>query len=250
MNEKNVMEAFKLFSQLNANGQMLKQEAKHYMDDEVRGLLMEFANEIDCRIISAGDSIYLVPLTIHSRYHLTNREIKRDYLPSRATNMDMYLMYLAIIVCIGEFYDSYQSQEPTREFISMHLWMDSFNERLLGLRQIDEETLIALEKEYEYNWIGLLNHWESMDIIKETVKKQTARTNSRMSFMQITKEFMLDQGLVEECGYEEITLTEKAKVITQRFFMDYEYNRGILEVIYQFAKESVSSDTKLTKGED
>ena len=113
-----------------------------------------------------------------------------------------------------------------------------------------KRTLIALEKEYEYNWIGLLNHWESMDIIKETVKKQTARTNSRMSFMQITKEFMLDQGLVEECGYEEITLTEKAKVITQRFFMDYEYNRGILEVIYQFAKESVSSDTKLTKGED
>ncbi len=27
--KKNVMEAFKLFSQLNANGQMLKQEAKH-----------------------------------------------------------------------------------------------------------------------------------------------------------------------------------------------------------------------------
>ena len=244
MNEQNVMEAFKLFSKLNVHGHILKEDAKKYMDEDVRGLLMEFANEVDCRIISAGDGLYLIPLTVHSEYHLSNYEVKRDYLPSRATNMDMYLMYLAVIVFMGEFYDSYQTQEPTRDFITIHHWMESLDERLQGLRQINEETLMALEKEYEYNWSGMITHWESMDIIKETVKKQTARTNSRLSFMQISKEFMIQQGLVEEVGYDELGLTDKAKVITQRFFMDYEYNRGILEVIYHFADENrrVESD--------
>jgi hypothetical protein len=243
MNEKSVMEAFKLFSKLNVHGQVLKEEAKHYMDEDVRGMLMEFANEVDCRVITAGEYLYLIPLTVHSDYHLSNREVKRDYLPSRATNMDMYLMYLAVIVFIGEFYDSYQTQEPTRDFITINSWMESFDERLQGLRQIDEETLNELEKEYEYNWSGILTHWESMDIIKETVKKQTARTNSRLSFMQITKDFMLQQGLAQEVGYEELGLSEKAKVITQRFFMDYEYNRGILEVIYQYAGDYTPSES-------
>ncbi len=49
--------------------------------------------------------------------------------------------------------------------------MESFDERLQGLRQIDEETLNELEKEYEYNWSGILTHWESMDIIKENGEK-------------------------------------------------------------------------------
>ncbi len=240
MNEKNVMEAFKLFARLNVEGQILKEEAQQGMNDEVRGLLAEFANEVNCCILSAGAYIYLIPLTVHSEYHLTNREIKRDYLPSRATNMDMYLMYLGIIVFIGEFYDSYQNQEPTREFITVNGWMDALHQRIQGLKQLDEKVLIDLEKDYEYNWTGMICHWDSMDIVKETVKKQTAKTNSRLSFMHITKEFMLQQGLIVECGPDELGLSEKAKVITQRFFMDYEYNRGILEVIYQYSQDDVT----------
>lgn len=235
MNEKNVMEAFRIYSKLNTNGQMLREEARNFLDENVRGLVMEFANEVDCTVITAGDYLYLIPLTVHSDYHMSNSEIKRDYLPSRATNMDIYLMYLAVIVFIGEFYDSYQSNDPTRDFITVNDWMESLDERLQALKQIDEASLIELEQEYEYNWVGIITHWDSMDIIKETVKKQTARTNSRKSFMSIAKDFMIKEDLAKEVGYEELALTEKARVVVQRFFMDYEYNRGIIEVIYSFA---------------
>lgn len=235
MNEKNVMEAFRIYSKLNTNGQMLREEARNFLDENVRGLVMEFANEVDCTVITAGDYLYLIPLTVHSDYHMSNSEIKRDYLPSRATNMDIYLMYLAVIVFIGEFYDSYQSNDPTRDFITVNDWMENLDERLQALKQIDEASLIELEQEYEYNWVGIITHWDSMDIIKETVKKQTARTNSRKSFMSIAKDFMIKENLAKEVGYEELALTEKARVVVQRFFMDYEYNRGIIEVIYSFA---------------
>jgi len=235
MNEKNVMEAFRIYSKLNTYGQVLKADAKYFFDEDVRGLVMEFANDVDCTIITAGEVIYLIPLTVNSEYHMSNAELKKEYLPSRATNIDLYLMYLTVIIFIGEFYDSYQTIEATRDFLTVDEWMKNVDERIQALKQIDKETFLEMEKEYEYNWMGMIEHWDSIDIIKETVKKQTARTNSRKSFMNSAKNFLIAQGLAEEIGNEELKITEKSKIIVQRFFMDYEYNRGILEVLYEFS---------------
>ncbi|MBC7960644.1 MAG: non-ribosomal peptide synthetase module, partial [Vallitaleaceae bacterium] len=105
LNQDTVIEAFKIFAKLSAEGEVKKSDARLFVsDDEVRGLVSQFAGEVDCTILSAGDDIFLVPLTKNSIYHLTNDQIKRDYLPSRALNMDIYILYLLIVVFIGEFY--------------------------------------------------------------------------------------------------------------------------------------------------
>lgn len=236
MNEKNMMEAFMIYQDLSSKGVVSKDEVPGYMDESVRGIITEFAEAMGTTILSAGDHIYLIPLTVNSDYHITNQEIKDKYLPARATNMDIYLLYVAIIIFIGEFYDSYQTQQATRDFLTVDGWMQSLDERIQGLKQMDEESLELLEQEYEYNWNGIIAQWDSIDIIKEDVKKQTARTVSRKSFMMIAAKFMIEQGLAREIGEEELELTEKTKVIVQWFFMDFEYNRGIMEVIYKFSE--------------
>ena len=48
------------------------------------------------------------------------------------------------------------------------------------------------------------------------------------------RRFLIEQEISEEIGNQELTLTEKAKTIVQRYFMELEYNRGILEFLYQF----------------
>ena len=48
---------------------------------------------------------------------------------------------------------------------------------------------------------------------------------------------MEDQNLVTDIGNDEMELTEKAKTIIQRYYMDYEYNRGILDFIYGLERE-------------
>ncbi|NMB08610.1 MAG: non-ribosomal peptide synthetase module, partial [Tissierellia bacterium] len=35
----------------------------------------------------------------------------------------------------------------------------------------------------------------------------------------------------------EIELTEKSRIIIQRYYMDYEYNRGILDFMYGLERE-------------
>lgn len=232
-NNDQVIKAFKIYSKLAAEGLGEKEDLRQYLvDDRLRGLVDQFAEEVQCVIFVAGDFIYMIPKAMASDFHVSNETIKREHLPARASNADIYLMYIATIVLFGEFYDSYQTTNPTRDFVSIEHWLDSVNERIFSLKEHDMDKLEKMEKEYEYNWITILSSWELLDDTKEGVKKQDGRTASRLAFLNITKNFLEEQGLINDIGNDEIELTEKAKIIMQRYYMDYEFNRGILNFMY------------------
>ncbi|TCK93162.1 hypothetical protein EDC19_1349 [Natranaerovirga hydrolytica] len=232
--DQKVIKAFRIYSQLLAEGMGEKDVLKHYIiDDDVRGLVDQFAEEVQSTVFIAGDYIYMLPKATASVFHISNESIKRDYLPSKSLNSDIYLMYVATIILFGEFYDGYQSMNPTRDFMDLDHWLNAISERIFSLKEYDIEQLKELEKEYEYNWIDIINKWDPLDDLKENVKTQDARTQSRISFLNITKNFLLAQGLIKELGNDEIELTEKAKIIIQRYYMEYEFNRGLLDFMYQ-----------------
>ncbi len=232
------MQAFELYTILAREGQAGVESVSLYIaDDSVRGLVDGFAHHVDCVIILAGERVYMIPKTKLSPFHVNNEYIKRTYLKSGATNADIYLLYFTTIILFGAFYDSYQTLEPTREFLSLDDWALLVNERMSVLMEHDEEQLRAKEQEFSYNWTQIIEKWEDMNDIKESAKKQSGNTISRLSFMDTAKRFLLDQELIEEIGNNEVTLTEKAKTIVQRFFMEVEYNKGILEFIYQWEEE-------------
>ena len=51
----------------------------------------------------------------------------------------------------------------------------------------------------------------------------------------MTKQFLEKQDMIKDIGNDEIEITQKTKVIIQRYYMDYEYNRGLLDFIYQYS---------------
>ncbi|GAA3407853.1 DUF6063 family protein [Paenibacillus hodogayensis] len=233
-----VMRAFRLYAELSLDGFVDKERLQEYMaDDEVRGLVDQFAREVDCVTLSAGSQLYMIPLVRLSPFHVTNDYLKKTYLRAQAVNADLYLLYLTVIVFVGAFYDSYQSMEPTRNFIPMDEWTVLVHERIDTLKEHDPEELKAYEREFSYNWTAIVEKWDSMDDIKETAKRQTGNTISRLSFMDTARRFLLDTQLAEEVGAGELTLTEKASIVVQRYYMELEYNRGILQFLYRFADE-------------
>lgn len=239
MTDERMMATFRIYTHLSTEGKILKDNAGLYhTDDDVRGMLMAFAGEVDCTIIEAGSYLYMVPLTKNSVFHVTNDTIKKKYFPSRALNMDIYLMYVAIIVFVGEFYDSYQTTRPTREFLTTVDWLTSLNERLSVLKGFDESYLKDMEEAYDYNWLDILKNWEAMDNVKEGIRRRTARTVSRMSFMMIVKNFLIKEGIATEIGPDELMPTDKTKAIVTKYFMEYEHNRGIIDFIYQLEEEA------------
>lgn len=233
--EGKVMQAFELYTLLARDGQAGVESLSLYLaDDSIRGLVDSFAHHVDCVVVLAGEKIYMIPKTKLSPFHVNNDYIKRTYFKSGSTNADIYLLYFTTIVLFGAFYDSYQTLEPTRDFIGIDDWARLVNERIYVLMEHDDEKLIEREKEFSYNWKQIIEKWEDMNDIKETAKRQSGNTISRLSFMDTAKRFLLDQGLIEEIGNDEVVLSEKAKTIVQRFYMDVEYNKGILEFIYQW----------------
>lgn len=230
-----VMKAFQMYVHLARDGQVGKEVLQEYVaDDEVRGLVDQFAREVDCVTIVAGEQLYMIPETRLSPFHVSNDYLKRHYLRANAVNADLYLMYLCIIVLIGAFYDSYQTMEPTRSFLRLDEWTEQVDARISMLKGHSEDELRAMEKEFSYHWTSLIEKWEAMDDVKETAQRQTGNTISRVSFIDTVRRFMVAQELVQDIGNQEITLTEKAKIVVQRYFMELEYNRGVLEFLYQF----------------
>lgn len=235
--EKKIIQAFQLYTKLAREGVLDIDSVQLYKaDDDIRSLLDAFSHEVDCVIILTSEQMFMVPRTKLSPFHVSNDWIKRNYLRSGATNGDIYLLYFSTLILFGSFYDTYQSQEPTRQFIRLDEWVHFIHERIEQLKSHDQEELKELEKEFSYNWSLLIEKWDDMNDIKETAKRQSGNTISRLSFIDTVKRFLVDQELVQEIGNDEITLSEKAKTIIQRFFMEVEYNKGILEFIYGFER--------------
>jgi len=51
--------------------------------------------------------------------------------------------------------------------------------------------------------------------------------------LNTVKKFLEAQDLIRDIGADELTLTEKARTIIQRYYMEVEHNRSILEFIYR-----------------
>lgn len=234
-NQEDVLKAFSIFTELAQKGVVGGDFAKSYkVEEDVRALTDHFVSMNDADCIVVGQELYLIPKTKLSPFHISNEQLKKMHLPSKATNVDLYLLYFCTIVLIGCFYNSYTTKEPTLDFITMDRWLDEVNKRMDSLKEHDEETLKEMEKEFSYRWTALIEKWDALDDLKETATRQTGNTLSRMSFLNTVRRFLQHYDLIEQIGDGEFAITEKTKVIVGRYFMEQEFNRGIMEFLYSF----------------
>ncbi|HZW68749.1 MAG TPA: DUF6063 family protein [Pseudogracilibacillus sp.] len=237
--ESDIMRAFDIYTTLARDGVADKDAMKEYTTEaDVGSLLEAFAHKVDCVIIHTTDELYMIPKAQHSPFHVSNEWIKRNYLGSNAVNADIYLLYFVTLVLFGSFFDRYNSQEPTLDFLPLVDWLTEVNERITYLQSHDEEELIEKEEEFTYNWRAIIDKWEDMDDIKESAKRQRGRTISRLSFIHTVKNFLIKEGLLTDIGNNEVNITEKANVIIQRYFMDVTHNNNIFEFIYADEEET------------
>ena len=235
--QRDIETAFRIFLQLMQKGRIDAEEDgfRYYAAyDEVRSLVDIFAYEADSVVLKTSDHLYLVPQAGDSPFQMKNTHIKREFLGWQATNIDIYLMYFCIIIFFGEFYDSYETTEATRDFLPVSEWLTRIKERMVTLKEHGPEKLRQLEQETEWNWNGVIEYWEALDDLKETARRQDSKQQSRLGFLKRVIRFLEAQELIIDQGNDELVLTEKARIIVQRYFMDLEYNRDILAFMYRY----------------
>ena len=188
--EDKVIQAFNIYKELALVGRVGKDELTLYKaDDEIRSLVDLFAKQIDCVMMMSGPQLLMIPATKLSPFHVNNDYLKRHHLKSGATNADIHLLYFSVIVLFGSFYDSYQTKEPTRDFIELEEWVREIDERINTLKEHAEEKLKIEEKEFSYNWMQIIQKWDDMNDLKESAKKQSGNTISRLSFIDASNVF-------------------------------------------------------------
>ncbi len=238
-NQNTVQNAFQIYAKLSVSGEVdLKDFGFYKIDDNIRGLVELFAAEMDCAVINTNERLYLVPVAKASPFHVSNDYIKKTYFASNSPVSDIYMMYFAIIVFFGLFYDSYETTEPVRDFVRFDVWLAAINAHIEQISEMDKETLKYYENDMNYNWATIIEKWEDLDEINERAKTQGKRTHSRVSFLNSVIEFMTSQHLISDEGNMEYSLTEKAKSIVGHYFMEVEYNRGVLELMYGGVKNA------------
>jgi len=232
--QQHIIKAFQLYSRLAVQGSIELEDVECYlMNEDIQSLLEQFVREVDAILVHAGDVIYLVPITGLSPFHIKNEQIRREF-GANAVNADVYMMYFVMLIFIGEFYNSYQSGETQRDFLIMNEWLDVVNTRVETLGQHTPEELTQCGEELQYNWQSILEKWDALNDLKESAASQKGNTVSRLSFLHKVLQFMLKEKVVSEIGPGEYALTEKTKTIVQRYFMEFDYNRGILQFMYQY----------------
>lgn len=243
---ENVLKAFELYTKLAREGMIEKEDYQVYMsNNEVYTLLDQYAMKMDCVLFVAANQLFMVPKSTHSPFHVNNEYLRKTYLKSGATNSDLYLSYFATIVLLGEFYNSYLTKEPTLHYLSLVRWVEAVNERIDVLKEHPEERLKELEREHSYNWLSIIKNWTALDDIKESAKSQKGQTLSRLSFIHTVKNFLAKEQVVKDIGNDEVELTDKAKMIVQRYFMNLEHNNEILQFLYNLEQkedEQVAND--------
>lgn len=237
--EEDIMQAFSIYKVLAAKGKISMKEARAFIYDEnVRNLVSAFADQVRCIILTQGDELILLPIAASSVHHVSNETLKRTYLSSRATNLDIYMMYVAIIILFGEFYDSYLVKTPTRDFITREEWLDQINYRISTLLALGEERLKQLDEDLEYNWYALCQKWDDLNEVKDGVKAD-GRSVSRLAFLKQVVDFLVAQDFIRIIGNDELEITDRAKSIVERYYMEESYNRGILEILYPTNSEAL-----------
>lgn len=232
--QSQIIKAFQLYTKLATEGFLEKEDLEIYlMQEQVQSLLEQFAQEVKAVLIPAGEMLYLVPVSGLSPFQLKNEQVRRE-LGANATNLDIYLMYFCLLIFIGEFYNSFHSTEIQRDFLTMDEWLTLVNQRIESLRQQGEEELAQHSTALQYNWLGILEKWDGLNDLKESASSQKGNTVSRLNFLYKVAQFLLKQNILMQIGSAEYTLTEKSKVIVQRYFMELEHNRGILKFMFAY----------------
>lgn len=231
--EEQVLTAFRIYSELAFSGMTDEKSCRLYMTDhEVRYLVQLYAEEVDCVLFTqGGESLVMIPKAVTSPFHVTNESIKREHFGQKGVNLDIYMMYVTIIILFGLFYDSYQTQEPTRSFLPVSEWLDEINARMSALMAMEEGYLKKADGIFEYNWSALCEKWDALNEVRDGVKAD-GRSTSKRSLLNTTIQFLIAQDLVEFEGEEEVALTLRAQGIISHYFMDQSYNRSILSFLY------------------
>ncbi len=159
--------ALKIFKILLHDGQLEREREPElfmkYMEPAVQDVLNGFEEELECRIMSINNTIYLLPDHDNDILGFRNKDM-REWLGSNARLTDVYLAWYITLFVFHQFYGGKNKNPKQREFIRIAGLIEELDARMEAMVEepeaaIEQEQMVSMNflKAAE-NWLGRRNY--------------------------------------------------------------------------------------------
>ncbi len=213
-----VKTALKIFKILLEKGQLDRSEYSdlfiEYLNSEVLDILSEMEEEMECRIIKIGNTIYLLPNYDNSLLGFRNKDF-REWIGSNARLSDVYLSYYITMFILYKFYGGKNKNPKQREFIRIMSLIDELDERFNSIINSDMEEVEAVEEELSINLLSIAELWDTK--ITHDEKKRTTKYGTVLRICSLLEQENLLRLMDDK---KEIRTTKKLDDIMTHYFLN------------------------------
>lgn len=184
-----------------------------YKKDEVREVLRKFEEELEFKLLDAGNTVYLIPDFENDILGYCTKDL-RENIASNATLTETYLQSYIIMIIFFMFYGGKNTNPIQREFILTRDLIENIDNRMQIYLDSKGEAAV-LEENYSINFLKISEFWLSKQVTNESSRKTKTGTILK-AFTQLEKENLI--RVLEEGN--QIRRTKKLDDIFLYYYLD------------------------------
>ncbi len=184
-----------------------------YKKDDVREILRKFEEELEFKLLDAGNTVYLIPDFENDILGYCTKDL-RENIASNATLTETYLQSYIIMIIFFMFYGGKNTNPIQREFILTRDLIENIDNRMQIYLDSKGEASI-LEENYSINFLKISEFWLSKQVTNEASRKTKTGTILK-AYSQLEKENLI--RVLEEGN--QIRRTKKLDDIFLYYYLD------------------------------
>ncbi|MGM0607187.1 MAG: DUF6063 family protein [Candidatus Muiribacteriota bacterium] len=219
--------AIKIFKNLLKNGQINKdKDIEHFIDfktPEIREVLYTFEEELDFKIVEAGETVYLIPQTSNELLGFTNKDF-REWISSSARLSDAFLLSYISMLIFSLFYGGKNRDPKQREFLRVTQLIEKLDENFSVVLKNQEKTK-DIEEKYSLNFSKIAQLWDSKQEYEEG--KLKTKTGTILSVCRLLQRENLIKLIDDN---KEIRPTQKLDDLMINYYLNEERIQEINQI--------------------
>lgn len=212
----NLKSAIEVFKQLMVKGELNRKDESllysTYLESEVQGVLDEFSEILEFRILHYDDTVYFVPNIDSEIFGINPNELRR-YFGVNASKREVYLGYYIMMYIFYEFYNGKNRDPKKIDFLRISHLIEHLDERFERLNEYNEDEIRAIEEDVKINLSSSKDLWLSM--IADTEGRRKTKYNIIKKVCEILEEHNLAYMIEDE-----IRTTRKLDILMRQYFLN------------------------------
>lgn len=230
MENRNLEKALELISDLIQGEENPVLYEEYISNSEVYRLTRQIAEKLNLLLYEYQDHLYVTSGERNRVFGFTNEALKKAI--GVRLNRELYLCYYIIYMIMTQFYQD-SSTYTYLEYLKMEDIIQQVDQGLAAIISRLDELILSEMEENSFRTLALM--WEDLPMIttEESTVRRAAR-NSKIGYLKLVLNFMIDQKLLMEAEGRYYP-TERFRALIENYYTEH---RGRIYEVLKGKEES------------